>query len=156
MPPRLIRWVLVRDPQGKFEPQALLCTDLTVEPVPILTWFVLRWRLEVTWPEARAHLGLETPRPWNARAMARTTPSLLGLFSLITLLAGQLPQEHTRPVRQAVWYRTPLPTFADAIALGRRHVWTSPHCSMAPAKAAMVEIPGALLNRLTETLWYAA
>lgn len=156
MPPLPIRWVLVRDPQGKFEPQALLCTDLTVEPGQILKWFVLRWRLEVTWQEARAHLGMETQRQWNARAIARTTPALLGLFSLITLLAGQLTQEHTLPVRQAVWYRKPLPTFADAIAIVRRHLWTSTHFYMSPAKADMVEIPGALLNRLTETLCYAA
>jgi DDE superfamily endonuclease len=90
MPPWPIRWVLVRDPQGMFEPQALLCTDLTGEPVQILEWFVLRWRLEVTWQEARAHLGMETQRQWNALAIARTTPALLGLFSLVTLLAGQL------------------------------------------------------------------
>jgi DDE superfamily endonuclease len=156
MPPLPIRWVLVRDPQGKFEPQALLCTDLTVEPVQILEWFVLRWRLEVTWQEARAHLGMETQRQWNGLAIARTTPALLGLFSLVTLLAGQLAQEHTLPVRQAVWYRKPLPTFADAIAIVRRHLWPSTHFYMSPAKGDMVEIPRALLNRLTETLCYAA
>src|SRR5262245_5179112 len=115
MPPVPIRWVLVRDSPGQFEPQALRCTDLTGEPMQILAWVVLRWRLEVTWQEARAPQGLETPRPWNGMAIARTTPALLGLFSLVTLLAGQLTREHTRPVRQAVWYRKPLPTFADAI-----------------------------------------
>ena len=156
MPPLPIRWVLVRDPQGKFEPQALLCTDLTVDPIQILEWFVLRWRLEVTWQEARAHLGMETQRQWNARAIARTTPALLGLFSIVTLLAGQLAQEHALPVRQAVWYRKSLPTFADAIAVVRQHLWTSTHFYMSPAKADMVEIPCALLNRLTDTLCYAA
>jgi DDE superfamily endonuclease len=99
MPPLPIRWVLVRDPQGKFESQALLGTDLSVGPVQILEWFVLRWRLEVTWQEARAHLGLETQRQWNARAIIRTTPALLGLFSIVTLWAGQLAQEHALPVR---------------------------------------------------------
>jgi hypothetical protein len=156
MPPLPIRWVLVRDPQGQFAPQALLCTDPTVEPVQILEWFVLRWRLEVTWQEARAHLGMETQRQWNGLAIARTTPALLGLFSLVTLLAGQLTQEPTLPVRQAVWYRNPLPTFADAIAIVRRHLGTSTHCYMSPANPDMVEIPSALLNRLTESLCYAA
>jgi hypothetical protein len=112
--------------------------------------------MEVTFEEARTHLGMETQRQWHDRAIARTTPALLGLFSLITLLAGQLTQEHTLPVRQAVWYRKPLPTFADAIAIVRRHLWTSTHFYMSPPKADMVEIPGALLNRLTETLCYAA
>jgi hypothetical protein len=109
--PLPIRWVLVRDPRGEFEPQALLSTDLSVEPVQILEWFVLRWRLEVTLQETRACLGMETQRQWNARAIVRTTPALLGLFSMVTLLAGQLAQEHALPVRQAVCYRKSLPTF---------------------------------------------
>jgi hypothetical protein len=156
MPPLPIRWVLVRDPQEEFEPQALLCTDLTVEPMQILEWFVLRWCLEVTWQEARAHLGMETQRQWNELAIARATPALLGLFSLVTLLAGQLAQEQALPVRQAVWYRKPQPTFADAIAVVRQHLWTSAHFYMSPMKADMVEIPGSLWKRLTETLCYAA
>jgi hypothetical protein len=156
MPALPIRWVLVRDPQEEFEPQALLCTDLTVDPTPILEWFVLRWRLEVTWQEARAHLGMETQRQWNARAIARTTPALLGLFSIITLWAGQVAQEHALPIRQAVWYRKIQPTFAEAIAGVRQYLWTSTHLYMSPAKSDMVEIPSALLNRLTETLCYAA
>jgi hypothetical protein len=93
-----------------------------VAPVQILAWFVLRWRLEVTWQEARAHLGMETQRQWNERAIARTTPALLGLFSLITLLAGRLAQEDVLPVRQAVWYHKSLPTFVDAIAIVRQHL----------------------------------
>jgi hypothetical protein len=156
MPPLPIRWVLVHDPQAHFEPQALLCTDLTVDSVQILEWFVLRWRLEVTWQEARTHLGMETQRQWNGYAIARTTPALLGLFSIVTLLAGQLAQEHALPVRRAIWYRKPLPTFADAIAVVRQHLWTSTHFYMSPATADMVEIPCSLLNRLTDTLCYAA
>ena len=156
MAPLPIRWVLGRDPQKQFEPQALLCTDLTVDPVQILEWFVLRWRLEVTWQEARAHLGLETQRQWNELAIARTTPALLGLFSLVTVLAGRLTQEHALPVRPATWSRKPLPTFADAIAVVRQHLWTSSHFYMSPAKADMVEIPSSLLHRLTDTLCYAA
>jgi hypothetical protein len=57
-----IRWVLIRDPDGKFKSQALLCTDLTLEPTQILEWFVLRWCVEVTFEEAHAHLGLESRR----------------------------------------------------------------------------------------------
>ena len=85
MPPLPVGWVLVRDPPGKFEPQAWWCTDLTGEPVQLLAWCVVRWQLEVTWQEARAHLDLETPRQWNVLAIARTTPGLLGLFSMVTL-----------------------------------------------------------------------
>ena len=156
MPALPIRWVLVRDPQAAFDPQALLCTDLAVAPLQILEWCVRRWRLEVTWQEARAHLGMETQRPWHARALARTTPARLGLFSMRTLWADQLAREHALPIRQAVWYCKVQPTFADAIAVVRQHLWTSTHVYMSPAKPDMVEIPSALLNRLTESLCYAA
>jgi hypothetical protein len=154
--PLSIRWVLVREPYGEFEPQALLCTDLTVDAIQIPEWCVRRWRVEVTWQETRAHLGLETQRPWNALAIGRTTPALLGLFSIVTLLDGQFVQDHALPVRQAVWYRISLPTCADAMAVVRQHLWTYTHVYMSPAKADMVEIPCSLLNRLPETLCYAA
>ena len=85
MPPLPVGWVLVRDPPDKLEPQAWWCTDLTGEPVQLLAWCVVRWQLEVTWQEARAHLDLQTPRQWNVLAIARTTPGLLGLFSMVTL-----------------------------------------------------------------------
>jgi hypothetical protein len=60
LPPVPLRWVLVRDPHGRFGPQALLCTDPMVDSAQILAWFVLRWQLEVTFEEARRHLGNET------------------------------------------------------------------------------------------------
>ena len=80
-----IRWVLIRDPQGAFDPQALPCTDSSADPIQILEWFVLRWQLEVTpyqvrgrlFQEARTHLGMETQRQWSGLAIARTTPALL-------------------------------------------------------------------------------
>jgi hypothetical protein len=121
MPPLPVRWVLLRDPQGTFEPPALRCTALTVEPVQIPAWLVRRWQLDVTWQEARAHAGLESQRQWHALAIARTTPTLLGLFSMVTLWAGRLAQDQALPVRQAVWYRKPLPTVADVIAVVRQH-----------------------------------
>jgi hypothetical protein len=81
LPPVPIRWVLIRDPQGEFEPQALVTTHRKYAPLQILEWFVRRWTMEVTFEEARAHLGLETQRQWNDLAIGRTTPALLGLYS---------------------------------------------------------------------------
>ncbi len=107
-PPVPLRWVLVRDPQGEFATQALLCTDLAVDPAQILEWFVLRWQLEVTFQEVRTHLGVETQRQWSDHAIARTTPILIGLFSWTTLGgsldAGTTAHEpsHRGLVRQAV------------------------------------------------------
>ena len=87
----LIRWVLTRDPQEAFAPQALLCTGPAADPAQILQWFVLRWQLEATFQEVRTHPGMETQRQWSGLAIARTTPVLLGLFSWTTLAAQATP-----------------------------------------------------------------
>lgn len=89
------RWVLVRDPFGKFRPQALLCTNQEYQSQQILEWFARRWQIEVTFEEARRHLGMETQRQWSDLAIARTTPLILGLFSLVTLLAHHLQANFT-------------------------------------------------------------
>ena len=84
---------------------------------------MLRWQLEVTFQEARTHLGMETQGQWSDLAIARTTPVLLGLFSFTTLAAHVLQQERPIAQRAAVWYDKPSPTFVDAIALVRRQLW---------------------------------
>jgi hypothetical protein len=96
----------------------------------MLAWFVWRWRLEVTFQKARAHLGLETQRLWSDLAILRTTPALLGLVSLVTLLAHRLAAEEGLPIRQTAWYRKAWPTFADALAQVRWYLWSQTHFPM--------------------------
>jgi hypothetical protein len=115
-----LRWVLVRDPRGVFRTQAVLCTNLDTDPGQILSWFVRRWRMEVTFQEVRCHLGFETQRQWSEMAIRRTAPALLGLFSLVTLFADAQKAHLLASVRRAVWYDKRLPTFADALALARK------------------------------------
>ena len=124
-PPLPIRWVLLRDPQGEFKPQALLCTDVSADPVQIISWFVLRGQMETTFQAVRTHLGVETQRQLNNQAIARTTPTLWGLFSIVTLLAHPHFLQGEQPVRQAAWYPKAQPTFADASACVRRQIWRS-------------------------------
>ena len=152
-----IRWVLIRDPQNTFDPQALLCTDPAADPTQILEWFVLRWQLEVTFQEVRAHLDVETQRQWSDLAIARTTPTLLGLFSWTTLAAHALQKRHPITQRTAAWYDKPSPTFVDAIALVRRHLWlASEDFSLSVADLDTQELPVALYHRLVDSLAYAA
>lgn len=151
-----LRWVLIRDGEGKFEPQALLSTDQTVAAVQIVEWFVQRWQLEVTFEEARAHLGVETQRQWSALAILRSTPALLGLFSLVTVFAHQLLQRNALVAREAAWYQKSLPTFSDTLALVRQQLWPVSISWMSGAKDDVVIIPKALFERLTDTLAYAA
>ena len=153
-----IRWVLVRDPSGEHEPAAFLSTDIDAQPAAILGWFVSRWRVETTFQEVRAHLGVETQRQWSDLAILRTTPALLGLFSLVTVWADGLARETTNALRPnaTAWYRKQEPTFTDAIAAVRRVLWAPPNLSMSWQTGDTVIIPTGLLNRLLQTLCLAA
>jgi hypothetical protein len=51
--------MLIRDTEGGFDPLALRCTDLKAKPLDIIADYVCHWQLEVTFEDARAHLGLE-------------------------------------------------------------------------------------------------
>jgi hypothetical protein len=143
-----IRWVLVRDPQGEKEPQAFLCTDLHADPLDILGWFVRRWRMETTFEEARRHLGMETQRQWSDLAILRTTPALLGLFSLVTLWATQLNAERGLAPECVRWYVKQVPTFSDALACVRHELWTSQTFGSSRADRDMSKVSTDLLDRL--------
>ena len=154
MPPLPIRWVLIRDPKGRFKPQALLCTDLSVKPEHILKWFILRWRVEVTFHEVRTHLGVETQRQWSQLAIARTTPALLGLFSLVTLLVHSHARHNMLPVRQASWYTKPLPTFSDALAIVRQELWQHLFFQPSHFQGDVRNVPIKALECLRNAVWY--
>lgn len=151
-----IRWVLVRDPAGKLSPKAFLCTDQAACPLEILAWFVRRWCVEVTFEEVRRHLGMETQRQWSDLAILRTTPCLLGLFSVVALVAHCLHSEGKLDLHQTVWYQKEAPTFSDALAAVRRCIWQAQHFVMFGRATETLQIPKALFERLTEALCYAA
>jgi hypothetical protein len=152
-----LRWVLIRDPKGEFKTQALLCTDLKADPQKILCWFVMRWQLEITFQEVRRHLGFETQRQWSDLAIRRTTPALLGLFSLVTLFAHRRMRRTASAFRQAAWYHKAHPTFADALALVRKELWAQEQTFYrSPSATDTLKVPRAFMERLTEAVCYAA
>ncbi len=153
--PLPIRWVLLRDPSGKRRPCALFGTDPATTMHQIIAWYVSRWQIEVTFEEVRCHLGVETQRQWSARAIARTTPCLLGRFSLVLLLAYRLSPTRL-PTRQAAWYAKSAPTFADAVALVRRQLWAELNAPAALQTAPMGNPSALVLEMLIETACYAA
>jgi hypothetical protein len=156
-PPVPIRWVVLRDPTGKLKPTVLSCTGQKVTPLQIVAWYVGRWNIEVTFEESRRHLGVETQRQWTQRAIERTTPCLLGLFSLVTLLAQAL-HGAALPTRQSAWYAKGEATFADTLAAVRRHLWASHLVNTPPPPSApeMVNSPASLFASLVEAACYAA
>ena len=151
-----IRWVLIRDPQGKFKTQALLCTDLAATAVQILHWFRCRWQVEVTFEEVRAHLGVESQRQWSALAIARTTPALLALFSIVVTLAHQWQSKDGFNLPKAAWYHKAVPTFADALALVRQRLWLMKTFQTLETEGDVVKVPRQLFNTWSDLLCYAA
>jgi hypothetical protein len=156
LPAVSIRCVLIRDVAGKFEPQALLSTDPLLMPEQILAFFLRRWQMEPTFQHIRTHLGVETQRQWSDKAIARTTPALLGLFSFVTLLADTLITRETPAARAAAWYPKSLLTFSDAIALVRYQLWAFWTFHPSPDETDMVKVPRVLLERFNDLLCYAA
>lgn len=156
LPALPIRWVLVRDPLGKLDPQAFLCTDLEATPAQCLLWFRQRWQVEVTFQEVRAHLGVETQRQWADLAILRTTPALLALFSLVVLLTQRLHRQFSFPLPQTAWYSKQCPTFADALAFLRRYLWASRLFQTSRDDLEYVKVPRPIFDTWTELLCHAA
>jgi hypothetical protein len=150
--PVAIRYVLTRDPAGELPTAAYFCTEEGLLPVEILTYVVQRWSVEVTFEEARAHLGLETQRQWSDLAIARTTPVLLGLFSIVTLLAVQWHQAGLLVAEQTAWYEKESPTFSDCIRLARQQIWRSRITGSSRLKADVLQLPQTLLEALVHGL----
>jgi len=158
--PAPIRWVLVRGQQAKkghsaIQAGACFCSDPDQMPEQILTWFVARWNIEVTFEEIRAHLGFETQRHWSRPALARTTPCLFGLFSLVVMIAKLLHPE-TLPLSQSAWYAKEEATFSDALAAVRRRLWACPKYTPSPPDEEHYLIPRALWFRIQQVACYAA
>jgi hypothetical protein len=151
-----LRWVLLRVPEGKLSPMALLSTDPELSAQQIVAYFVRRWSIEVTFEEARAHLGVETQRQWSDKSIECTTPVLLGLFSIITLLADELHQKGEMQIAKAAWYKKEKPSFNDAIAAVRRLLWQKYLFSTSGKKEEMIKIPKHLFFHLQHVLANAA
>jgi hypothetical protein len=161
-----VRWVLTRDPAARAETRVFVCSDPAQSALQIMTWYAMRWAVEPTFQEARRHLGFETQRQWSDLAIHRTTPVLLGLFSLVTLWAADLAARTGKlAVLGAAWYKKPDPTFADCLAAVRRVLWAEE--AVTPilwrddyptwrARARTAENPRPLQQRMAELMSYAA
>jgi hypothetical protein len=157
-----IRWVLVRyevthAKTGKVSVRTavLLSSEVTMAPEAILGFYVARWNIEVTFEEVRAHLGLETQRHWSRRAIGRTTPCLLGVFSLVVLMAQRLHPKRL-PVQDCAWYVKEEATFSDVLGAVRSHLWGAMNYANSSFELELCLIPRPVLRRLEQLACYAA
>lgn len=153
--PVALRWVLVRSPENRFKPAALFCSDTAVSAQQIVAWFILRWNIEVTFEEVRALLGFGTQRHWSDRAIERTSPCLLGLFSLVTLMAHRLHGTQL-PKQQASWYEKSDATFSDVLAAVRLDLLQIPHYIMSSDRHDRYLFPAHLIRSLVSLAATAA
>lgn len=151
-----LRWLLIQDPAGHIAPVALLCTDQELDSQSIINYFIRRWTVEVTLEEVRRHIGVESQRQWSDLAIARTTPVLMGLFSLVTLWADKLQQQQGIEAQQSAWYRKVSPTFSDALALVREQLWNKQQFLTSPPEAEVKYLNEPLIQHLCTMMARAA
>jgi hypothetical protein len=154
--PVTIRYLVVRDPEGKLRDAAYFCTDVDQTAEQILGWVVQRWSLEVTFEEVRMHLGVETQRQWSDLAILRTTPVLLGLFSVVTLLALGWHAEGLLSAKGAAWYAKGSATFSDCIRLTREKIWRLRISEGSRGGVESLQLSESLLDALIQGLSAAA
>jgi len=136
------------------------CTYEAMSAQQILLYYIQRWHIEVTFQEARRHLGVKTQRQWTRQAIERTTPCLFGLFSLVALLAHRL-QGNIIPSRRSAWYAKEEAVFTDLLAAARRGLWPMqllnwPTPIPTPALANSPDHDDLALASLLEAACYAA
>jgi hypothetical protein len=151
-----LRWVMIRCPDDDtFEPEAFFSSEQNCAAKDIIECYVLRWSIEVTFEEVRMHLGFETQRQWSDKAIARTSPCLLGLFSLVVLIAITL-HPHNLPIQRSSWYSKKEATFSDALFAVRKHLWGVEQFASSPDYADSVLIPAQLFRALRQIALYSA
>ena len=150
-----VRWVYVQDPTSGRE-DFFYTTDPSLRPQQIVELFAGRWAIEVTFEEARAHLGLETTRHWCRSSVLRVAPCLLGLFTVVSLIYAQLAREGKIKVHATPCYRKTAPTFADALAAVRRLLWEQVILQHTPGGGCLAKLPPPLRETLLEHVTAAA
>ena len=156
--PITLRVVLVKTPDGKNAAEPFFSTNIDLQPTQIIRYFVLRWNIEVTFEEARAHLGVETQRQWSDKAIARTTPLLMGLFSFVTLVAIKMNRtKELVSIEIASWYdKQGELTFSDILAIVRRSIWSKRYFSKSENQPDLDKYNDETINTLIYQLSLAA
>ena len=144
--------MLVVDPLGQLAPQAFFTTRPVMSPQRAVELFVLRWSIEATFEEVRRHLGVETRRQWTDLAIARTTPVLMALFSLVCLMVYQWRERRASLPRSTAWYLKSHATFSDCLAMVRRTIRAEDNYVNSASEPDMILISHKRLDRLLDQL----
>lgn len=114
-----VRWVVVRDPDKKRDDEIFFTTDRTLSPAGIVECYARRWSIEVTFEEARRHLGIETLRNRSHNAVQRSVPMLFSLYSLIVTWFALFKSSNGDYINRTPWYKKKHITFSDMLKTAR-------------------------------------
>jgi hypothetical protein len=151
-----IRSRLARAPAGEPPEAASFGTAEPIRPEELRKDVVPRGSGEVTVEEVRAHRGWETQRPWSDRAILRTTPVLLGRFSLVTLAARRSPEVGLLSAERTAWYAPAEPTFSDYLRLIRGRIWQARISGGSGGREDVIELPRSFFVAVVQGLSTAA
>lgn len=151
-----IRWVFVHDLEGTHQDRYVYSTGPNLSPPAIITLYTGRWPIEVTFQEAKQHLGLATPRNRTDKSVLRTAPCLLGLFSVVAVVFHR--HLHGKPARPRMdpWQPKREATFSDALAAVRRLLWQETVLAESDQTGALKNLPRKLRDLLLDQLAMAA
>jgi len=120
---RKLRFVLSDDAVGDRPTRIFYCTDLSIKPREILSLFSLRWSIEVTHYNCKQHLGLEDPANRTQKAVQRTAPMSMFLYSLTILWFATQGHKHLEYADRPWYPHKSEPSFADMLTTLRRKSW---------------------------------
>jgi DDE superfamily endonuclease len=117
---RLLTIVLTRDRDGKRPDQMFYCTKLDWQPRQILSTYACRWAIECTFENSKQFLGLEDPANRLPKAVERTAPMALLLYTLVVVWFQATGHPFLRFPRRPWYRRKQEPSFADLLTTLRR------------------------------------
>ena len=133
VPDRTLRIVAVNPITGGRGPQAFYSTKTDDTAQDVLTRYAMRWSIEEANQNSKGHLGFEEPQGWTRRAVERTAPTTMLLYSLILLWFAKEGHRHYQPV-SAPWYRSKShASFGDMLATLRRESVREQVSAIAPS-----------------------
>ena len=105
VPDRPLRVVAVEALTGGRGQEAFYSTCQTATAIEVLTWYSWRWSIEQTFHDSKQYLGFEEPQGWSRRAVQRTAPMAMLLYSLIVIWFVEYGHVAYRPITRP-WYLT--------------------------------------------------
>jgi len=142
-----LRIVAVEPLIGGRRVQAFYSTRHQASAEQVLVWYAMRWSIEMAFQNSKTHLGFEQPQGWTRRAVERTAPTAMLLYTLIVLWFAKVGHRHHHPLHRP-WYRTKRhASFADML--------TTLRCQSVREQVLSTPLSGRGLRKLRKTLLLA-